>query len=139
MEYDVYLGSEVIGKVQVVRQGLYYQFSCRCRLSGDVMYRLGVSCGAKRENLGILVPLGQRFGLDTRLAVKRLGEGSFRFRVLPKHQKAVGQFVPLHPEEPFAYITRLQETFLETRDGQVGLVLSAGPSAQPATRSPWGP
>lgn len=123
MEYDIRLGREVIGKANVTRQGLYYQFSCRCTLTSDVMHRITVSCGGHHENLGVLVPMGSVFGLDTRLAVKRLGAGTFRFQALPKHQKTTGQFIPIHPEEPFAYITRLQEAFLEIRDGQVGVML----------------
>jgi hypothetical protein len=124
MEYDIFLGRDVIGQANVVRQGLYYQFSCRCKLTSDVMYRLSVSCGGHHENLGVLVPMGDTFGLDTKLAVKRLGEGTLRFQVLPKHQKVAGQFIAVRPEEPFTYITRLQEAFLEIRDGQVGLRLS---------------
>lgn len=123
MEYEIRQGRDVVGKANVTRQGLYYHFSCRCRLSGDVMYRVAVSCGGHHENLGVLVPMGSEFGLDTKLAVKRLGEGVFRFQALPKHQQATGQFIPIRPEEPFTYITRLQEAFLEIRDGQVGLVL----------------
>lgn len=123
MEYEIQLGRDVIGKANVTRQGLYYHFSCRCRLSGDVIYRLSVSCGGHHENLGVLVPMGSEFGLDTKLAVKRLGEGAFRFQALPKHQQTTGRFIPIHPEEPFTYITRLQDSFLEIRDGQVGVVL----------------
>lgn len=123
MEYDIYLGRDVIGEANVMRQGLYYQFSCRCKLGHDVIYRLSVSCGGHHENLGVLVPMGDMFGLHTKLAVKRLGEGPLLFRVLPKHQTVAGQFIVIRPEEPFAYITRLQEAFLECRNGQVGVML----------------
>jgi len=87
------------------------------------MYRLSVSCNGHHENLGVLVPVGDMFGLDTKLAVKRLGEGAFQFLVLPKHPQSQRQFVPIHPEEPFRYITRLQNAFLEVRDGQIGVVV----------------
>lgn len=123
MEYEIRLGRELVGQANVTRQGLYYHFSCRCKLGADIMYRVTVSCGGHHENLGILVPMGALFGLDTRLAVKRLGEGTLHFQALPKHGKATGRFIPIHPEEPFAYITRLQDAFLEIRDGQMGVVL----------------
>ena len=126
MVYDIYSGNEVVGTANVERQGLYYCFSCRCRLSGAVMYRLSVSCSGHHENLGVLVPMGDVFGLDTKLAVKRLGEGRLQFLALPKHPPVQRQFVPISPEEPFAYISRLQNAFLEVRNGQQGIVISCG-------------
>ncbi len=124
MEYDIRMGRDVIGKANVERQGLYYHFSCRCRLSGAVIYRVMVTCDGHSENLGVLMPMGDVFGLEKKLAVSRLGVGVFRFQAMPKHQQSIGQFVPIRPEEPFAYITRLQDAFLEIREGQVGVVIS---------------
>ena len=71
--------------------------------------------------------MGDYFGLRTKLAVKRLGKGVFHFRVLPKHPRDGGVYVPICPEEPFAYLTRLQNAFLEVRNGQVGVVLTDQP------------
>lgn len=123
-DYNVIFGNEAVGKVQVIRQGLYYRFFCRCRLSGDVVCRLFVQCGDKRENLGVVVPVDDGFGLETRIPVKRLGEGDMDFRLEPKSEKAAdGKFVPIYPEEPFAYIDRLQESFMATQNGQAGAVI----------------
>ena len=73
--YGVYFGTNLAGKVQVRRQGLYYRFACRCRLTGEVVCRLRVTCGGRRENLGVVVPVDGGFGLETSLPVKCLGEG----------------------------------------------------------------
>lgn len=121
--YGVYFGNQLAGKVQVQRQGLYYRFTCRCRLSGDVVCRLRVICGDRRESLGVVVPMDGGFGLDTRLPVKRLGEGEMAFTLVPKHEVPEGTFVPIYPEEPFAYIERLKEGFLAKKGEQVGVVL----------------
>lgn len=80
--YAVYFGNRPVGKVQVTRQGLYYRFLCRCQLTGDVMCRLWVSCGDKRESLGLVVPVDGGFGLNTSLPIKRLGEGGLNFSKL---------------------------------------------------------
>lgn len=122
-EYDIFMGKEVVGTATVEQQGLYYCFRCRCRISGSVMCRIMVSCNGHHENLGILIPVGDGFGLHTRVAVRKLGKGPFQFRVMPKHTKREGSFIPVYPEEPFAYLTRLQNAFLETRNGQVGVVI----------------
>lgn len=121
--YGVYLGKEQMGKVQVQKQGLYYRFLCRCRLSGDVMCRLHVACGDKQESLGVVVPMEDGFGLDTRLPIKRLGEGQMEFLLVPKHEVGREAFVPVYPEEPFAYIERLKNAYLARKNGQIGIVI----------------
>lgn len=119
--YGVYFGKEMAGKVQVQREGLYYRFTCRCQLSGDVVCRLYVTCGDKQENLGVVVPMDDGFGLDTRIPVKRLGEGEMAFTLIPKHESPEGVFVPVYPEEPFSYIERLKKAFLIRKEGRVGV------------------
>lgn len=121
--FTVLFGSQSVGKIQVTRQGLYYRFLCRCKLSGDVICRLCVRCGEKEERLGILVPTGDGFGLDTRVPVKRIGEGEMAFFLLPAHEAPDSTFVPLSPEEPFAYLSRLKDAYLEKRQGQLGVVV----------------
>lgn len=121
--YGVYFGNQLMGKVQVLRQGLYYRFICRCQLTGDVVCRLSVACGDKQESLGVVVPMDGGFGLDTLLPAKRLGQGKPEFLLLPKHDVPAGKFVPICPEEPFAYIERLKESFLVRKGQQVGIML----------------
>ena len=121
MDYEVTLDGRPAGKAQVTRQGLYYHVVCRCSLSGEVMYRLEVSCGEKRENLGVLVPGENGFGLDTRFPISRVGRGVLSFCLLPRHDPLQGRlFVPITPEEPFAYLSRLKDAFLEIQEGKKG-------------------
>ena len=61
--YQVLLGGQSVGKMRVERQGLYYRFSCRCEFSGEVIYKLEVTCGDRTESLGIPVPEGGAFVL----------------------------------------------------------------------------
>lgn len=122
MEHEVFFGKDKAGKVQVLREGLYYRFICRCRLTGDVVCRLMVCCGDCHENLGVVVPMGDGFGLDKRIPVKHLGEGEMSFSLIPKHDHVAGKFVPIYPEEPFTYIARLKDAFLARQNGQVGVV-----------------
>ena len=122
--YEITIGKNAVGKVQVIRQGLYYRFICRCRLSGEVVYRLTVRCGDTTENLGILVGIGDGYGLDKKVPAAHLGEGEMEFLLLPKSDRIGGMFIPIRPEEPFAYIARLQEAFFARRNGQAGVVLN---------------
>lgn len=121
--YDVYLGDKPIGKAWMTREGLYRRIRCRCQLTGEVICKLTVTCGKNQESLGVLVPMEGDFGLETRIAAKKLGEEEPHFRVMPRHEELRGKFVPLAPEEPFRYIARLKDAYLERRNGQVGVVI----------------
>lgn len=121
--YAVMFGGQPCGKVQVLREGLYYRFICRCRLSGEVLCRLRVSCGGKQEELGILAPVDGGFGLDRKIPVKRLGEGAAEFKLYTGDAGQKETFVPIVPEEPFSYIAKLKESYLVRKDGQVGILL----------------
>ena len=120
MEQELCFGDRPVGCVRVERQGLYYLFRCRVRLSGEAAFRLCVTCGENREDLGILVPMEGSFGLDTRRPVKRLGEGELTFRLVSKHDTPRTHFAPISPEEPFAYLQRLKDAYLAEKDGQMG-------------------
>ena len=121
--YEVLFGDKSVGRVQVTKEGLYYRFFCRCRMSGEVVSRLAVRWQDKQESLGILVPVDGGFGLNTRLAAKKCGEGKPEFAVMPNKGELHGKFIPISPEEPFAYIQRLKDAFFERRYGQPGIVL----------------
>ena len=118
----MYFCHQQSGRVQVQRQGLYYRFQCRCRLTGDVVCRLYVSCGGKRENLGVVVPMDGGFGLNTRVPVKRFLEGEPKFSLEPRQEALGGTYAPIIPEEPFSYIERLKTGFLVRKYGETGVL-----------------
>lgn len=122
-QYAVTVCGKHAGKVLVQRHGLYYMFSCKCILSGDTIYRLVVSCGTVCESLGILVPDAGSFKLNTKLPVKRIGEGEMTFTLVPKQEPLSDTFVRISPEEPFAYISRLKSSFLTVHHGQQGICI----------------
>jgi len=125
-QYAVHISGQQVGKVQVCRQGLYYHFLCRCQLPHGEPYRLKVSCGGRQENLGILIPIGDGFGLDTKIAAKHIGDGMMAFTLLPHKESKEhisGKFIPISPEEPFSYICRIRESFLTIKNGQKGIVI----------------
>lgn len=122
-QHEVYLGKQKVGKVQVLRQGLYYRFICRCKLNSQLMWRLYVTCGGDKLNLGVVVPMEDGFGLETRIPAKRIGEGEMEFVLLPKHE-TYSSFIPIYPQEPFAYIEQIKNGYLSIKDGQMGLLLT---------------
>ena len=87
------------------------------------MHRIVASCGEKRVDLGVCIPMAGQFGLNIQIPCKRIGEGELCFHLLPKHDSLSGQFVEVYPEEPFAYIENLKNSFLTIQGGQMGIVL----------------
>ena len=122
--YPVTVRETPVGKVLVQRQGLYYHISCRCQLKGDTIYRLFVSSGTTSINLGVVVPIDNGFMLNTKLPVKKIGEGELSFALSAKQKAPSATFIPITPEEPYSYIARLKDSFLTLQDGQVGILLS---------------
>ena len=122
--YEVRLGADTVGTATVEKQGLYYLFSCRCRLNGATMQRIMVACGGNQVDLGICVPMGGSFGLDKKVPCKYLGEGEPEFFLTPRPGSGGGKFVPVYPEEPFSYMSKLKDAYLEIRNGQQGIVIT---------------
>ena len=119
--YEVFQDDRGAGTVRVERLGLYYHFSCRCRPSGAEPLRLWMRCGRRETDLGLCVPMDGEFGTEKRIPVKQCGEGEPSFFLRSPHIRR--QFVPLSPEEPFRYIHRLENAYLEQRNGVIGIVL----------------
>ena len=123
VDYPIYKGHTQLGKVQLLKEGLYYKLCCRCRSPGDQIYRLTAAVGGRHISLGILAPTGDGFGLDRRIPVKHLGEGTPEFFLAPAHGTVEGRFVPLSPTEPFSYLESLKNSVFTTRNGQPGLLI----------------
>lgn len=121
--YPIELSGREIGQAEVTRQGLYYHFTCRCRLTGEVICRLAAVCGDQMENLGVPVPENGYFVLQKNVPVSKLKDGNLRVRVVPRHPQLDGKFIPIRPEEPFAYLSRLKDAYLQRRGGQLGIVI----------------
>ncbi len=119
--YGLNFGQEAVGQVRVERQGLYYIIDCKCSRFTDQMYDLTVTWGEQQLRLGLLAPLGSGLALHKKLPVKDMGQGRPVFGLRPRHQAMPEGFVPLHPQEPFAYLRRLENAYLAVHNGQLGI------------------
>ena len=124
------LGQKAVGKVQVQKCGLYYRIICRCRVTGDTVCRLCLQCGDRHLPVGVVVPEGDGFGLDTKIPAKRIGEGNLHFSLIPKQDRITGTFVPIRAEEPFAYLHKLKDAVLSYEKGQAGIYFVQKPGTE---------
>ena len=123
MDYSVSVGTREAGKVQLLKEGLYYRISCRVRLCGSVMYRLVAVTEGRRENLGILSPMGEGFGLDRKVPCSHFPMEGLSFLLLPSHEPMEGKFVPISPEEPFQYLEKLKDAYLKRQNDRLYVIV----------------
>ena len=135
--YDIYRGPEKIGKAEVKQEGLYYRFRCVCTLTGEVMYRITISCGENTENLGIPIPSADSFYLEKKLPVSHFTGKEPVFRAMPKHPLISNMWIPIKPDQPFEYIDRLENAVAEQRNGEMGILIpSEDPTQQDSDPNP---
>ncbi len=111
-----------MGQAEVVRQGLYYEINCRCRLPENRIFRVALCIGDGWENLGVLVPEGDAFCLKKRLAAKKYGSIEAEFRVYGTGENPMETFVPLDPNMPVDCLPRLKEARFARRGDVPGLL-----------------
>lgn len=122
--YDVKFENRTVGSVSVVREGLYYRFSCQCNLTNAAVYRLVVSCNGRTTDIGICVPQVGGFGLQKRIPVKRVGEDRMQFHILPHDQVVPDTRVIVNPNTAFAFISELHRGSLRIEGGCYEILLT---------------
>lgn len=120
--YSVTWENRVVGQVRLVRSGLYTQLHCRCDLPAGEIYRLWISAGEKRMNLGVLYPEAEGFCLHRRVPTHQIPCGEPVFSIRQKSEQPV-RFVPVREDEPFAYLPLLMHSRFALRDGVPGLLI----------------
>ena len=120
--HEVYKEQSAVGTVLLDRRGLYWTISCRCQREMGRGMRLTVAGDPGPVDLGILYPMGDQFGLETTVPVKRLGEGELRF-FLEKEENE-GQYIELDPSKPFSGLDRLEDCRFRIRNEKPCIFLS---------------
>ncbi len=121
MVYEVCLNGNKAGTAEVARKGLYYRISCKCVLPDKDLYRLRVSTGNQRVDLGIYVPVKDGYGVDTMVPVHKLGTRDMLFELVNGETKS--EFIPIIPQEPIKRLSQYSNMRFEVRDRRFGVVL----------------
>lgn len=112
--FDVIRCGQVVGRVEVKREGLYCRISCRCRAADGQIHRLY----ADREKLGVLIPERGELVLETKVTAKRLKDGCVFS--LDENRR---EFIPIRPGEGFPHLDKVRLMKLAFRDGEPGIYL----------------
>lgn len=121
--YEVYQNGRAVGTVQMNRRDLFYYIRCLCRPEKPGMYRLAAETNTGRTDLGICVPMGECFGVETRVSCKRFGEGKPEFQLLQNRAEPSHHFYPVDPKKPFHHISSLKYGIFGRQNGHAGVIL----------------
>ena len=91
------------------------------------IHKLVACCMDRRVELGILVPEGQCFGLETRIPRKKIGDGNLYFSVFALCADDQNTFVDINPDKPFANLQMVTKARAELRDGKLGILIPIQP------------
>lgn len=113
--YQVFYENRVIGQAEVISEGLYYRFRCKCVLPTKDVYRLMLSVLEQQYDLGICVPDGATCVAEKRIPIKRIPTGEMVFSVLRNTEHTNG--IQLSEDRPFPHIKSLINAKLQVKNG----------------------
>lgn len=120
--YPILLDGNSVGKAEVVKEGLYYRFSCVCYPTNKEIYRIFLNDGRKTRNLGVCVPDGRRFILNVCVPVKYISNGDFSFEMKPEETDL--KYEPIESGKAFSNLDLLEDAKLQTIDGKQVLIIN---------------
>ena len=123
--YKIFINHEAVGNAEVSREGLYYRFRCSCTLPDNGIYRVFVNDGTITKDLGICVPVGDRFTLSSRVPIKYLPGNDFTFSLIPKSSE-----IPVSTDKPFSHLDKLENSKFQNTDGQAAILIDSVPDQQ---------
>lgn len=117
--YDVLLNNIPVGNVQVDREGLYYKFQCSCRFPQNRIYRIRVSDGKSEIMLGVCIPKGDQFVLNTKIPTKKIQGETLLFTAETQNEMGIC----VESGMSFAYLDKLETARLQNTNGQFRIVI----------------
>lgn len=124
-QYPVYWDDRKTGEVTVEKEGLYYRFFCRVQLPEGTRCRLYARAEGKNQDLGLCIPQGRDFVVQTRLPVKHFGLGEYQFCL---EQPGTEKFVPVYSDRPFSALDSLEQGKFIRRDEVAGILFQTAGS-----------
>ena len=135
--YEIYADSKVVGQAEVMKEGLYYRFSCKCTLPYEGIYRIMVTDGNNTKDLGICVPAGEWFCLVSRVPIKYLPGEKLEFALVPRERHV--SVIPVAENETFPALDMLESAHFQERNGNAEIVIDPVPVPQGSDQSQESP
>ena len=118
--FDVLWNGRIVGTANILKEGLYYRFICRCNLPHKGIYRVVVTEGDNRYDLGICVPDKNDYVCICRIPCKRFCGWDFCFVLT---DDCGNMTIPVMPNNPFLYLDKLEAARLQITNGQPEIII----------------
>lgn len=109
LKFTLSYSGKTVGKVCVVRLGMYYDIECRFTNNGAGRFHLIAVSDSGETDLGVCVRCASCFELKRRLPIKSVGEGLRQFYITSDVNEIT---YPISPNKPFPLIDRLESAIL---------------------------
>lgn len=111
---QIFYDNKVVGQAEIIREGLFYKIHCFCTLPDSGIYRIAVMDGETVLDLGICVPSGDKFVLNTRVPVKKINGDHVEFQLVAGNK----QGIPVATGREFPHLDKLETARLQVANGQ---------------------
>jgi hypothetical protein len=121
--YTVFRETEAFGKAELNREGLYYRICIHCPQSA----RIHLRCALGTLDLGVCVPSAGEFIIQTRIPVKKIGEGKITFYTASEETS----FYPVSEDASFLRLNLLRSCVMASHGDVIGVQrVSSKPTGQ---------
>ena len=121
--FTVYRDGTAFGRASMAREALYYRISVRC----PEPVRVSIYGDKGFRDLGICVPSGNEFIIETRIPSKQIGDREVRFQA----ESEKDSFFPVYANQRFLHLDILRSSVLAFRSGEIGVqIVSSNPTGQ---------
>ena len=122
-KYDLFMDDRIVGKADVVNEGLYYVIKCTFSLDHDGIYRAIVQTDHECLNLGICVPEGDLFAATVRIPVSKIENDDVRFYIVSIDAKRA-QGHPVSEDAPFDFLELLYAARFSKINGKPSIFIA---------------
>lgn len=112
--YQITWNGSSVGNAELHKEGMFYRFLCRCRLPNKGLYRVIVTDGENKYDLGICVPEGNGYSCVARVPCNQLKGNNLSFALMGSEEK---RGITIASGKPFAHLDKLNAARLHFANG----------------------
>ena len=119
--HQILYNGNPIGYAEIHREGMFYHFICNCNIVDSGIYSVLVDDGMNRVNLGICIPVGNRYKCVTRIPCNRLTGERLVF-LLTDSTKL--KRIPVATGKSFLQLEKLKDAHLSFANGHPEIIIN---------------
>ena len=118
--HQILFNGNPIGYAEIHREGMFYHIVCNCDMMNSGIYRVVVDDGVNRVDLGVCIPVGNRYKCVTRIPCNRLTGEKFVFLMRDSAQL---KGTPVKTGKSFSQLEKLKDAHLSFANGHPVIII----------------